>query len=304
MQGVDRLTTELDSLSLEAIWATYGVRLIDAALNLIAAIAILIVGFWLAGRIARGVRRLAQRHPNMDVTVAGFIAQIVRYAVLAIVLLAVLGRFGVQTASVVAVLGAATLAIGLALQGTLSNVAAGVMLVLFRPYRIGDVVETAGQTGVIKEVGLFTTTLDTFDGVRVVMPNGLCWAGPIRNFSTLPSRRVELVFNVSYDTDLNHAIAVIRKTVEADARVLREPEPVVRVTNLGDYSVDILAFFHTSNADFWLTGLDMRKSVKEALDAAHINIPFPTALNYEVRTSREELAEQDVDGADTRPPSG
>lgn len=270
-------------LSPTGLWTRYGPAVIDGAINLVAAAAILVAGFWIAARLSRAVRRIARKSHRVDDTLAGFLAQIVRYALLAFVILAVLQRFGVETTSVVAVIGAATLAIGLALQGTLSNVAAGVMLILFRPYRIGDFVEVAGASGAIDDVGLFTTTLRTVDGVVVTLPNGLCWGAPIRNFSSLPNRRIELRFGVSYDMPLNLALEVVEDVILADPRVLGDPKPMVRVNALGDSAVELIAHAWTKNADWFLTRLDLTKAVKEAFDEAGIVIPYPTTMNYELR---------------------
>jgi small conductance mechanosensitive channel len=277
------LSDPMALFSPSALWARYGQAVIDGALNILAAAAILLIGLWLAGRVGKAVRRIAAKSPRIDDTLAGFLAQLVRYAILAFVILAVLQRFGVETTSIVAVIGATTLAIGLALQGTLSNVAAGVMLILFRPYRIGEFVEVASSTGKISDVGLFTTTLTTIDGVIVTLPNGLCWGAPIRNFSALPNRRFEIKVGVAYDTPLDLALDVVEDAVRADGRVLSTPEPFVKVTGLGDFAIDITAYAWAKNAEWFETRLDLLKGVKEALDAEGISIPFPTTLNYELR---------------------
>lgn len=171
------------------VWTTYGEVLIAGALNVLAAAAILVIGLWLAAWGAKTVKNLSARHPRIDDTLAAFFAWIVRYGLTAFVIIAVLNRFGVATTSIVAVVGASALAIGLALQGTLSNVAAGVMLILFRPYRIGDFVEVGGQRGTVRDVNLFTTELATPQNVKVVLPNGLCWDAPMINFHGHPARR-------------------------------------------------------------------------------------------------------------------
>jgi small conductance mechanosensitive channel len=270
-------------LSPTALWGRYGQALIDGALNLIAAATILLVGIWLAGRVSKAVRRIAAKSPRIDGTLASFLSQLVRYTILGFVILAVLQRFGVETTSIVAVIGAATLAIGLALQGTLSNVAAGVMLILFRPYRLGDFVEVAASTGKISDVGLFTTTLTTVDGVIVTLPNGLCWGAPIRNFSAMPTRRFEVKVGVAYDTPLDRAMDVVEDAIRADPRVLATPEPIVKITALGDFAIEISAYAWTKTEDWFETRLDSIKAVKEALDADGVSIPFPTTMNYELR---------------------
>ncbi|MBU6407793.1 MAG: mechanosensitive ion channel [Alphaproteobacteria bacterium] len=277
------MTLSPEILSPSGLWTRYGPSLIDGLINLVAAGVMLAAGFWVAARISRAVRRLARKSHRVDETLAGFLSQIVRYALLGFVILAVLQRFGVETTSVVAVIGAATLAIGLALQGALSNVAAGVMLILFRPYRIGDLVEVAGAEGLIDDVGLFATTVRTLDGVMVTLPNGLCWGGPIRNFSSLPNRRIELKLSVSYETPLDLALEVVEEVLAADARVLDDPAPLVRVGALGASAVELFAYAWTKNPDWVMTRFDLIKAVKEAFDAEGIMIPYPTTMTYERR---------------------
>ncbi|MBI1186674.1 MAG: mechanosensitive ion channel [Alphaproteobacteria bacterium] len=270
-----------------ALLDQYSKPIIDGALNVVAALVILILGMWVAGIAAGAVRRASNRHPRFDVTLASFFSSIVRYAILAFVVVAVLNRFGVQTTSIIAVLGAAALAVGLALQGTLSNLAAGVMLVFFRPYRVGDFVETGGRTGTVYQISLFVTELTTLENIRVVLPNGLCWGAPIVNYTINDTRRTDLLFSISYESDIGKAMRVIQETLGADARVFKEPAPFIKVRKLGDFSVDILTRFWTKTDDFWDAQLDLTKAVKEAFDREDINIPYPTALNYEVHRMAE-----------------
>ncbi|MGE0828539.1 MAG: mechanosensitive ion channel family protein [Hyphomonadaceae bacterium] len=274
--------------SWEQIAERYADQLIAGALNVLAAAAILIIGLWIAGFAARSVRRAAKRNPRIDYTLASVLASIVRYAIIAIVLLAVLHRFGVETTSIVALFGAAALAVGLALQGTLSNLAAGVMIVVFRPYSIGDFVEVSGQQGNVRHINLFTTELATISNLKVVLPNGLCWGAPIINFTAHPTRRTELQFGVDYKSDLNQAIAVITQVLERDSRVHKTPPPFVKVRTLGDFSVTIVARYWTDTPVALDAQFDLTQKVKEALDAAGIAIPFPTTMNYEVRLDDED----------------
>jgi small conductance mechanosensitive channel len=265
----------------EALWQTYGDAVVAAAFRILSAVVILIGGFWITGWLAKAARRFAERHPHMDATLAAFLASIVRYALLAVVLIAVLDQFGVQTTQIIAVLGAATLAIGLALQGTLSNVAAGVMLILFRPYRLGDFVEVAGRTGVVRDVNIFITELSTPDNVRITLPNGQCWGAPILNFTSNGTRMVELTFRVGYDADLDKAMALVREAIAADKRVLAAPPPNIRVSALGDYAVSILAQFWCASGDFMPLRWDVTKAVKEAFDRAGVAFPLPTTVTYQ-----------------------
>jgi len=271
----------LTQLTPDAIWARYGDALIGGAFNVVAALAILIAGLWLTGALAEGVRRLSRRNARIDVTLAAFFASIVRYTLMAFVVVAVLDRFGVQTTQIIAVLGAATLAIGLSLQGTLSNVAAGVMLILFRPYRIGDFVELAGRRGVVRDVNIFITELSTPDNVKIVLPNGQCWGAPIMNFSANGTRMLEMTFNVAFNTDLDAALALLGKTVASDARVQKAPAPAVNVAAIGDYSVSLLAQFWCATGDYVALRQDMTKAVKQAFDRAGVVFPMPTNVTYQ-----------------------
>lgn len=261
----------IQQLNPEALWAHYGDTLIYGALNFIAAIAILLVGLWVSSRLARAVRRFASKHERVDETLAAFFSWIVRYTIIAFVVVAVLGRFGVQTTSIIAVLGAAALAIGLALQGTLSNVAAGVMLILFRPYRLGDAVELAGKTGQVRDVTLFTTELVAADNTRIVLPNAQCWGAPILNFTAHATRRVEVEFGVAYETDLGIAIDVILKAVTAHPCALLTPPPEVYVKRLSDATATLEARAWCASSDYFTLKSELTKTVKDALDAAGID---------------------------------
>lgn len=285
------------------LWEKYGDLVISGALNVLAAAATLIIGLALANWAGGAVRRLSRRHPRIDDTLAAFFSWIVRYALIGFVIVAVLNRFGVETTSIVAVLGATALAVGLALQGTLSNLAAGVMLILFRPYRLGDYVELDTKAGTVRDVNLFTTELATPNNLKIVLPNSLCWGAPIVNYSAHGTRRLDLRFTIAYDTDLNHALAVIETVIEGDPRVLADPEPNVRVEALGDFAIVLLARLWCATPDALELQYALTKAGKEALDAYGVVIPFPTSTNYEVRLpppappSPVKLTPRKVDGA-------
>lgn len=241
-----------------------------------AALAILLVGFWFAGRCASWVRKLVAKYEGIDPLLGNFFASILRYVVIIVTVLAVLAKFGVETTSFLAVFGAAGLAIGLALQGTLSNLAAGVMMMIFRPFKIGDFVEVAGMNGSVSRVTLFITELTTPDNIQRLIPNGDVWGSAITNFAAHDTRRFDLVYGIGYGADINKGMDVISKCLEADARIHQDPEPMVAVTNLGGSSVDITARAWCARSDFFALQCDLRKTVKEALDAADVDIPFPT----------------------------
>ena len=239
------------------------------------ALIVLILGWIVAGGIGGLVKRRVNATPQIDPTLGNFLASLVKWVILAMVLVAVLGIFGIQATSIVAILGAASLAIGLALQGTLSDLAAGVMLVLFRPYKLGQFVDIGGTSGTVKDLNLFTTELATADNVQIIVPNGKAWGAIITNYSAHDTRRVDLTFGIDYGDDIDKAMAIILETARADARVHAEPEPWVRVTNLGDSSVDLTARLWCDAADYWDLKFTLTKAMKEAFDKGGISIPYP-----------------------------
>jgi len=245
------------------------------AVDVLAGIAILVVG-WIVANWASGmVRRAGERSERFDRTLTSVFVRFVRWTILAVTLVAVLGRFGVQTTSIIAVLGAAGLAIGLALQGALSNVAAGVMILGLRPFRLGDAVDIGGTMGVVEDMGLFVTKLKAFDGVVIHQPNSNIWGAEIKNFSQAELRRVDLVVGIGYGDDVRKAIEVAQGVLDADERILDEPETLIAVDSLGDSSVNLLIRGWTKAGDFFMTKLDLTRAVKEAFDEAGIAIPFP-----------------------------
>lgn len=244
-------------------------------LDVVGAIVILVVGLIVAGWVGRAVRGALGRVKRVDSMLRGFFASLAKYFVIAITVIAVLERFGVETTSFVAILGAAGLAIGLALQGTLSNVAAGVMLLLFRPFKVGDYVEVAGLAGTVADVSLFTTELTTPDNVQIVTPNSDIWGSPIKNYSHHETRRVQLVVGIGYGDNMDKAVGILRDVIKADERIHSEPEPFVAVSALGASSVDITIRVWCDNGNFWPVSFSLPKAVKEAFDKNGISIPYP-----------------------------
>jgi small conductance mechanosensitive channel len=239
------------------------------------ALAILVIGWTASGLISRTIRRRVFANDRIDNTLGSFAASAVRWLILMVVVVAILSVYGIEATSLVAVMGAATLAVGLALQGTLSDLAAGFMLVLFRPYKLEQYVDIGGTAGTVKEINLFYTELATPQNVQIIVPNGQAWGSIITNFSHNSTRRADLVFSIGYDDDADKAIAVINDLAMADERVMSDPEPWVRVTTLSASSVDISARFWTASGDNWSLKVDMTKAVKEAFDKAGITIPYP-----------------------------
>ncbi len=212
---------------------------ISFGLEIAAALAILVLGWWLAGRVQKLILRTLNRLPRMDTTLKPFISSVARYAIIAITLVAVLARLGIQTTSIIAVLGAAGLAIGLALQGTLQNIAAGIMLLLLRPFKVGDYIDAGGIAGTVDEIGLFTTDMTTYDGVYRSVPNASLWNTSILNYSRLPTRRMDIPVGIAYEDDVEKAMTLLLDHLKQDNRVLSEPAPQVLVTGLGESSVDL-----------------------------------------------------------------
>lgn len=244
-------------------------------LSVVGAVVILIVGLWLSGRISALVRRTLSRNERVDEMVAVFLGSMTRYALVAVTLIAVLNQFGIQTTSLVAVLGAATLAIGLALQGTLSNVAAGVMLLLFRPFKVDDYVEVGGVGGTVKSVTLFLTEMVTPDNIEIIVPNGQVWGAVIKNYSHNATRRCDINVGISYDDDISAARAAVMECVAADTRALRDPEAAVIPMGFGDSSVDLQIRVWTKSEDFWDFKWDLTEKIKEKFDERGITIPYP-----------------------------
>ncbi len=254
-------------------------KAIPFALNALAALAILIFGLMIAGWVKRGVRNTLTRIKRLDPTVISFLSSLIYYISLAVVFIAVLARFGVPTTSMAAVLGGAGLAIALALQGTLGNVASGVMLMVFRPFKLGDFVFTAGIEGTVQDINLFMTEVSTIDNKRVLIPNGKIFDAPITNFTGNKKRRLDILFNIAYDADIDLAQTVIRDIITADHRIHKAPAPIIEVDSLGDFSVNITTRSWVDTANFLPAKWALTKAVKKGFDANGIDIPFPTRIN-------------------------
>ena len=259
----------VDSINGAGSWLVRNQELLlSYAVNIVAAVAIVIVGMIVARLVSNTVNRLmVARH--IDATVADFLSALVRYGIIAFTLIAALGRVGVQTASVIAVLGAAGLAVGLALQGSLSNLAAGVLLVMFRPFRAGEYVDLGGVAGTVLNVQIFSTTMRTVDGKIVVIPNGKIIAGNIINFSREPVRRNEFIISVAYDSDIDKVKQILTGIIESDDRILKDREMTVRLQNV-----------------YW----DVLERIKREFDAAGISFPYPQ-MDVNFKRVKEVTAE-------------
>jgi small conductance mechanosensitive channel len=244
-------------------------------LDIVGAIIILVVGWWIARKAASLVRHSLRNAKFVDSTLKPLAASVVQYTIMVFVLIAVLSNFGVETTSIIAVLGAAGLAIGLALQGTLSNIAAGVMILILRPLKIDEFVEAGSVSGTVVEITLFTTLLKTADGVFISAPNSQIWNSSIKNYSRNPTRRLDIKVGISYDDDVEAALEFLKNLVASDPRVLADPAPMSFVANLGESSVDLTARGWVATADFWATFWELTRKSKTDLEAAGFSIPFP-----------------------------
>jgi len=244
-------------------------------LDVIGALAILIIGWMAAGWVRSVVSRALGKVPNMDSTLRPFLANMVRWVILAFVIVAVLNQFGVETTSMIAVLGAAGLAIGLALQGTLANVASGVMLLLMRPFKLGDFITAGSLSGTVMEISLFTSELKTADGIYIMAPNSQIWNQNIINYARNPTRRIDILIGIDYEDDIDAAQKALQDLMEGDARVLKDPAPMTMVMDLADSSVNVNLRCWANIDDFWATQWDLRKGAKAAIEAAGCTIPFP-----------------------------
>jgi len=242
--------------------------------RLVAAIVILLLGWFLA-RLVTGVQRRALARTKVEPTLANFVTKLSYVALMALVAIAAVSKLGVETASFVALLGAAGFAVGFALQGSLGNFAAGVMLMIFRPFRAGDFVEAAGTTGTVQEVGIFATIFTTPDNKKVIVSNSAITSGNITNYSAMPTRRIDLVFGISYGDDMRKAKDILRRVVAAEPRVLADPPVQIAVSELGDSSVNLVCRPWVATADFWAVRFALIEAAKEAFDAEGVTIPFP-----------------------------
>jgi len=248
--------------------------IIDNGLNILAAIVILIIGRIVAKYIKKLVKKACTK-ANLEPTLISFLGNLVYISLLVFVIIAALAQIGFQTASFIAVIGAAGLAVGLALSGTLSNFAAGVLMMIFKPFKIGDFVEIAGTKGTITEIQIFNTIMNSPDNIKIIVPNSQAIGGCIKNYSANGTRRVDLTVGVSYGDDLGKAKQVIEAVLKADERVLAEPAITVAVVEMADSSVNFVVRPWVKSADYWGVYFDLTEKIKIALDDNNITIPFP-----------------------------
>lgn len=258
----------------QSLFEEYEPLVVSGLAQLVFAVVIFLVGKWAAGLIRAGVTK-ALKARKVDPTLVGFAGGLIYAIILAFTVIAALGKVGVQTASFVAIIGAAGLAIGLALQGSLANFAAGVLLLIFRFFKVGDYVEAGGTAGIVEDIGIFTTQMRTPDNKTIIIPNAEITSGLITNYSAKPTRRVDMVFGIDYEDDIDKARQVILETIGKDERIHADPAPLVVVAALADSSVNLSTRVWVNSENYWPVMWDQQEAVKKALDEANITIPFP-----------------------------
>jgi small conductance mechanosensitive channel len=272
MDMMEVIPTSVEDVS--QLWMQVQGVVTDWGIKVLAAVAIFIIGRWIAKGIRRGVRRMMEKG-DADPIIIGFVGSIVYIALLAFVVIAALGQLGIQTTSFIAILGAAGLAVGLALQGSLANFAAGFMMIIFRPFKVGDFIEGAGVAGVVKDMQIFTTTLKTGDNKTIIIPNAKISGDNIINYSAEENRRVDMTVGVAYDADLSKVRDVLNDIISKDERIMADPAPLIVVGELADSSVNFIVRVWTRTGDYWAVNFDMNETIKNRFDEAGIGIPFP-----------------------------
>ena len=274
-QSVTETVTEtlsiLDNIDVQQLIETY---VLPWGINIVMAVAIFILGKFVVKMIVKFARKIMSK-AKVDNILINFIGSIINTILLLFVVIAALDQLGVETTSLIALIGAAGLAVGLALQGTLQNLASGVMLIIFRPFNDGDFVEAAGVSGVVEEIGIFTTTMRSGDNREIIIPNGEIFGGTITNYSKRATRRVDMVFGIGYDDDIKKAKEIISRILDEDERVLKDPAPLVAVAELADSSVNFNVRPWCNTAEYWNVYSDTHEKIKLTFDVEGISIPYP-----------------------------
>lgn len=258
-----------------AFWQEHSQTMLTLGYNVILALVILIAGALIARSVKKAITNSKSPLKKIDDTLLPILSSIAGYLVYVIAGLFILDIFGVNTASLIALMGAAGLAIGLALKNTLSNIAAGIMLLILRPFKVGDFVDASGTLGTVNEINLFTTVFKTSDGLYIASPNGKVWGGNIKNFTRNGKRRMDIVIGISFSDSIDAGLNVLSEIAKAESRLLAEPAPKVMVASIGESAVNIQLRGWTLNGDYWQTVWDLNKRVKEAIEEAGLHIPFP-----------------------------
>lgn len=261
----------LENIDVASLVDTY---LIPWGINIVLAIVIFVIGR-IATKIVTGIIRTLLFKAKMDEILVNFVCSIIRTALLLFVIIASLNQLGVDTTSLIALLGAAGLAVGLALQGSLQNFASGVMLIVFRPFKAGDFVEAGGVSGTVEKISIFSTQMKTGDNREIIVPNGKIYGDTITNFSARETRRIDMVFGIGYDDDIKKAQSILRDIANSDDRILKDPETLVAVSELADSSVNFVVRPWVKSGDYWAVKFDFTEKVKQAFDEQGVSIPYP-----------------------------
>ena len=280
---------ELPTLDYSKYWDMGIQYTTEYGLKILAALLIFIIGKWAARRIS-DVISIAMKKAKVDETLEGFLSNIIYMLLMVVVVLAALNNLGVETTSFVAILASVGLAIGLALQGTLGNIGSGVMLIIFRPFKVGDFVSAGGESGTVETITLFATTMKTADNKVIIIPNASVAGGNITNFSAKPTRRVDFVFGIGYDDDLRAAKQTLENIVNADDRILKDPAPFVAVSELADSSVNFVVRVWVKSEDYWGVNFDTIEKVKLTFDEKGISIPYPQ-MDLHMQTGESQSSE-------------
>lgn len=264
----------MENIDIENIISKVWEMLTVYGLKIIAAVIVFVVGQWIA-KLLKNVTQKVMTKKGVDATIISFLVNLIYIALMTFVVLAALGQLGIQTTSFIAVIGAAGLAIGLALQGSLANFAAGFLMIIFRPFKVGDLIEAAGVLGVVEEIQVFTTQLKTPDNKTIIIPNAKLTADNITNFTAKATRRVDLVCGIGYGDDIDKAKKVLADILAQDERILKDPSPTIAVVELADSSVNFVVRPWVKTADYWNVYFDTTENIKKRFDSEGINIPFP-----------------------------
>lgn len=261
-------------MNIDNIFETVSFWVTTYSMKLVAALLVFFVGKWLSGHISRLVVKLLEKN-KVELTLIHFLENLIYYTLLVLVLVAAASQLGINTASFLTIIGAAGLAVGLALKDSLSNIASGIMLIFLRPFKVGDLVTAAGVTGQIATLNIFYTTINTPDNQKIIVPNSSITANVITNVFANPTRRVDLVFGISYGDDIGKAKEILNRLIASDPRILKDPSPAIAVAELADNSVNLIVRPWVKSADYWPVFFDMTENVKTTFDKEDITIPFP-----------------------------
>lgn len=274
----------LTSMPLEEIIKTITKSVIEVALKILVALVIYYIGRWIIRRIKRVITRIFEKK-GLEISLKSFLLNLVNISLMLILITIIVGVLGIDTTSFVALFASAGLAVGMALSGTLQNFAGGVMILVLRPYRVGDYIEAQGQAGTVKDIRLFNTVLNTTDNKTIIIPNGGISTGIVNNYSAEPTRRVDWIFGIAYGNDYDTAKATIAELLAKDSRVLQDPAPFIALQSLGDSSVNIVVRAWTASADYWGVYFDMNEKVYKIFPEKGLSIPFP---QMDVHLSKED----------------